>query len=132
VLTPGSFMTAGAEALKELDMAEAAVESFLSTKTKREIWDNILKRRILAAPVATVADIAADPQLKAREYFVEVESAPLQRKLTMPGAFAKFSRTPVGPSRAAPRIGEHNQDVYGGLLRLSPTRLSELRAAGVI
>jgi benzylsuccinate CoA-transferase BbsE subunit len=132
VLTPGSFMNAGAEALKELDMAEAAVESFLSTKTKADIWDNILRRRMLFAPVATVADIAADPQLKAREYFVEVESAPLQRKLTIPGAFAKLSVTPIGPAGAAPRIGAHNHDVYGELLGLSPTRLGELQAAGII
>ncbi|HLW69546.1 MAG TPA: CoA transferase [Candidatus Binataceae bacterium] len=132
VLTPGSFMTAGAEALKELDMAEAAVERFLLTKTKAEIWANILKRRILAAPVRTVADIAADPQLKAREYFVELESAPLKRRLTLPGAFAKLSKTPIGPASAAPRIGEHNHDVYGGLLGLTPARLGELRAAGVV
>jgi len=131
-LTPGAFMSAGAESLKELDRAEAAVEDFLSTKTKSEIWQNILKRRILAAPVATVADIAVDPQLKAREFFAEVEAPALQRKVTLPGAFAKFSRTPLGPAGAAPRVGEHNQAVYGGLLGITPARLAELHEAGAI
>lgn len=131
-LTPGGFMAATSKDLEELDRAEEALERFLMTKTKREIWQNILKRRILAAPVATVADIAADPQLKAREYFTEVEYPHLRRKLTLPGPFAKLSATPIGPSAAAPQIGEHNREVYCGLLRLSPDRLAELSAIGAI
>ena len=131
-LTPAGFMSAGAQDLKELDMAEEALERFLMGKTKREIWQNILKRRILAAPVATAADIAADPQLKEREYFVEVEHRGLGRKITMPGAFAKLSRTPIGPAGAAPQIGEHNREVYCGLLAMKPEQLTELRAAGAI
>lgn len=131
-LTPAGFMSARAEDLKELDMAEEALERFLMGKTKREIWQNILKRRILAAPVATAADIAADPQLKEREYFVEVEHRGLGRKITMPGAFAKLSKTPVGPAGAAPQIGEHNREVYCGLLAMKPEQLAELRAAGAV
>jgi len=97
-------MTANAEALKELELAEGAVEDFLRTKTKAEVWENVLRRRILAAPVATAADIAADQQLQAREYFVEVESSALDRKLRLPGAFAKLSKTPsarLAPHRAS-------------------------------
>ncbi|HXZ88973.1 MAG TPA: CoA transferase, partial [Candidatus Binataceae bacterium] len=78
------------------------------------------------------ADIAADPQLKEREYFVEIEHRGLGRNVTMPGAFAKLSRTPVGPAGAAPQIGEHNRDVYCGLLAMKPEQLTELRAAGAI
>jgi benzylsuccinate CoA-transferase BbsE subunit len=131
-LTPAGFMAARPEDLKELDMAEGVVERFFMNKTKREIWENILKRRILAAPVSTAADIAADPQLKSRQYFVEVDHPHLGRKLTLPGAFAKLSATPVGPAGPAPKIGEHNVEIYGGLLAMTSDRLTELRAAGVI
>ena len=131
-LTPGAFMSAKPGDLSELDRAENALERFFMTKTKHEIWENILKRRILAAPVATVADIASDPQLKDRGYFVEVESKALGRKLTLPGPFAKLSRTPLGPAGAAPQIGEHNRDVYCGLLGLSESQLIKLQAAGAI
>jgi benzylsuccinate CoA-transferase BbsE subunit len=131
-LTPEGFMNADASALDELERAEEALENFLRTKTKREIWANILKRRILAAPVATVADIAVDPQLQAREFFTEVEAPALDRKITLPGAFAKLSKTPIGPAGPPPRVGEHNQAVYGELLGLTNARLAELHAAGVI
>ena len=45
-------------------------QRFLMTKTKKELWENILQRRLFGAPVANAADIASDPQLKARDYFV--------------------------------------------------------------
>src|SRR5216684_2875415 len=47
-LTPSAFMSATGADLRELEMAEEALEQFLMTKTKREIWQNILQRRILA------------------------------------------------------------------------------------
>ena len=132
VLTPGAFMNATAEDLAELDNAEAVVEAFLMTKTKAEIWQAVMRRRILAAPVATVADIAVDQQLQAREYFVDEDAPALGRSIRMPGAFAKLSKTPLGPAGAAPRLGEHNREIYAGLLGLTDQRLSELRTAGVI
>jgi crotonobetainyl-CoA:carnitine CoA-transferase CaiB-like acyl-CoA transferase len=131
-LTPGAFIDANATDLRELEMAEDAVERFFMTRTKKEIWRNILKRRILAAPVATVEDIADDPQLKDRGYFVEIESPHLARKFTMPGAFAKLTASPVGPAGPAPQVGQHNADVYCGLLCLSAERLVQLRATGAI
>jgi crotonobetainyl-CoA:carnitine CoA-transferase CaiB-like acyl-CoA transferase len=100
--------------------------------TKREIYEGTLKRRMLLAPCSDVSDIAHDEQLKAREYFVEIDDDMLGRKLTMPGAFAKFSVTPVGPHHRAPRVGEHNSEIYGGLLGVSESRLQSLRSAGGI
>jgi len=131
-LTPSGFMAATAADLKELDDTEEAVQRFFLTKTKKELWENILKRRLFGAPLANAADIAADPQLKAREYFVTVDHAGLGRQFTLPGAFAKMSETPVGPQGAAPQLGEHDHEVYGGLLGLSNTEIIALRAAGVI
>jgi benzylsuccinate CoA-transferase BbsE subunit len=131
-LTPSGFMSATAADLKELDDTEEAIQRFFITKTKKELWQNILKRRLFGAPVANAADIADDAQLKARDYFVKVDHAGLGRQFTLPGAFAKMSETPVGPQGAAPQLGEHNHDVYGGLLGMSKPEIVALRAAGVI
>jgi benzylsuccinate CoA-transferase BbsE subunit len=131
-LTPSGFMSATDADLRELEMAEEALERFLMTKTKKEIWQNILRRRILAAPLSTVADIAEDPQLASRHYFVEIDAPQLERKFVMPGPFAKLSATPVGPVGPAPQIGQHNREVYCGLLGLTADRLVRLRAIGAI
>jgi benzylsuccinate CoA-transferase BbsE subunit len=131
--TPGLFMKPTAEDLAHVDDMEDRIEAFFMTMTKQEIYAQTLKRRLLLAPVATEADIARDVQLKSREYFVQVDHADtVGRNLTMPGAFAKLSETPITISHRAPRLGEHNDEVYGELLGRSAHQLSELRAIGAI
>jgi benzylsuccinate CoA-transferase BbsE subunit len=131
--TPGLFMKATPEDLSHVTDMEERIEKFFLTMTKSEIYAQTLKRRLLLAPVATEADIARDVQLKAREYFVEVDHTDtVGRKLTMPGAFAKLSETPIVINRRAPRLGEHNDEIYGELLGRSTRQLSELRAIGAI
>jgi benzylsuccinate CoA-transferase BbsE subunit len=129
---PGMFMALTDRDRFEISDLEDRIQRFFMTMTKKEIYEQTLKRRILLGPVATVADIAEDPQLKAREYFIEVEHDTVGRKITMPGAFAKLSVTPIGPPARAPRIGENNEEIYRGLLGMSAARIAELRAAGAI
>ncbi|MGZ6242923.1 MAG: CaiB/BaiF CoA transferase family protein [Candidatus Binataceae bacterium] len=129
---PGILMKATEQDRDEIADLEERVQRFFNTMTKREIYAEALKRRILLAPVATAADIADDEQLKARNYFVRVEYDTLGRTLTLPGAFAKFSATPVGPGGRAPRLGEHNAEVWGELLGIDGARLGRLRAIGAI
>jgi formyl-CoA transferase len=50
----------------------------------------------------------------------------------MPGVIPKFSRTPGRVAHAGPRLGEHNEAVYGGLLGLGATALAQLAREGVI
>ena len=131
--TPGLFMKATEADLGQITDMESAIENLFMTMTKDEIYAQTLKRRLLLAPVATEADIARDVQLKARGYFVEVDHTDtLGRPLTMPGPFAKLSETPITMSRRAPRLGEHNDEIYGALLGRSTAQLAELRASGAI
>jgi len=131
--TPGLFMKPTEDDLAHITDMEDRVEKFFMTMTKEEIYAQTLKRRLLLAPVATEADIARDVQLKARDYFVKVDHTDtVGRTLTMPGAFAKLSETPIEINRRAPRLGEHNDEIYGDLLGRSAEQLTELRAIGAI
>jgi crotonobetainyl-CoA:carnitine CoA-transferase CaiB-like acyl-CoA transferase len=74
--------------------------------------------------------VLAQPHLRARGAFQELDD-PRAGLLTYPGA-------PFRPGaggwelRPAPRLGEHNAEVYGELLGLRARDLVRLRAAGVI
>jgi crotonobetainyl-CoA:carnitine CoA-transferase CaiB-like acyl-CoA transferase len=116
----------------ELVRIEEAVEAFLVTRTKVEIYREGVRRRILVAPCATVADIAADPQLAARDYFQPVEDPALGRSVRLPGPFARLSATPLAPARRAPEPGEDNARVYGALLGYGADALTELMRDGVV
>src|SRR5271163_171841 len=129
---PGMFMKMTEEDHRQIDDLESTIQRFLLTMTKHEIYAQGLKRRIFLAPVATAADIAADDQLKARDFWIQVPHDTLGRSLTFPGPFAKMSATPIGSTTRAPRIGEHSDEIYRSLLGLTPERLTKLRAAGSI
>ena len=110
---PATFMNAKGDAVqREIDAIETAITTFLKTLTKAEIYAQALKRRILLAPVSTVADIAASEQLAARNYFVPVEHEDLQETIPYPGPFVKMSQTPLAVAGRAPHIGEHTKEVY--------------------
>ncbi len=129
---PGVFMKLTEQDHREIEELESSIQRFFLTLTKREIYAQGLKRRIFLAPVASVADIAADEQLKARDFWVTVPHDTLGRTLTFPGPFAKLSATPIGAPTRAPRIGEHNDEIYRGLLGITGDRLSQLRSLGAI
>ena len=112
--------------------SEQAVYDFFAGKTKMELYHGAIERRILLAPVSTPADIAGDKQLAARDYFRTVRHDTVGRNLPMPGRFARFSGVPTGGLAPAPRLGEHNLDVYRDLLGVDLSRLRHLYSTGVI
>ncbi len=91
------------------DALIATLEGFLRARTKQELLDAAVERRLLLAPVLTLADVLESPQLHAREWWREHEVA--GRKLPHPGPFARFDRTPIAYRRGAPRVGEHTREV---------------------
>lgn len=130
--TPAIFMALGERDLQENAEMERQVERFFATMTKHEIYAEGARRGVLLAPVMSAADTAADEQLAARNFFVDVDHPALGRTLRIPGAFAKFSRTPLDVARLAPTLGEHNELVYRNLLGYSAEHIAGLRAAGAI
>jgi benzylsuccinate CoA-transferase BbsE subunit len=111
------------------------IDLFLCELTQRhtvsEIYHEGQRRHIAFTPVSTAADVARDPQLAARGYFVELDH-PARGRLRYPGAPYRLERTPWALRGPAPRVGEHNRDVYVDGLGLPPERLEALRNDGVV
>ena len=84
-----------------------------------------------AAPVNNVVEMVDDPQVRAREMFVEMDHPKFGRVKTT-GTPLKLSETPGQIRWLAPMPGEHNDDVYVGLLGHSKEELARWRAEGVI
>jgi len=101
----------------ELERARDVVAEFLAGRTKAEVLAASLARRLLAAPVQTVADVAESPQFEARRFWVELGDG--ERHRVLPGPFAQVNADAFVFRRPAPRLGEHNAEVFGELLGLS-------------
>jgi len=117
---------------QEYDQVAQRIGAFLMTRTIDELYARSVRERLLLAPIATVKDMLASPQLRERGFFVEVEHPRLGQTFRYPGAFARFSRTPLLPPAPAPQLGEHNTEVYRELLGCDDVQLHALRSAGVI
>jgi len=100
---------------EEYDIVANRVQRYLLTKTSAELYDIAVKEGLFLAPFATVKDIIESPQTQARGAVVSVEYPHLGRSFLYPGPFAQMSATPISRFRRAPRVGEHNDEVYQSL-----------------
>jgi crotonobetainyl-CoA:carnitine CoA-transferase CaiB-like acyl-CoA transferase len=104
---------------------------WLLERTKQEIMERAQAARVLATAVNTPEDVLHDRHFRAREFFVGVPH-PDAGVVTQPGPPFRMAETPWCIRRCAPRLGQHNEEIYGGMLGLSKEELMVLREQGVI
>jgi len=100
--------------------------------TKAEFLEEAFKREMIGYPVANARDILEDPHLKDREFWQRIDEPMLGIPWRFPGIFARFSQMAPARLRPAPRVGEHNSEIYERELGLSPGDLARLREENVI
>ena len=86
---------------------------------------------IPVGPALSIPEVLADKHLWEREVMME-EELPEGKKILVPGpTIIKYSKTPTtaGP---IPKYGEHNVEIYGGVLGLNEHEMARLVAEGVI
>jgi crotonobetainyl-CoA:carnitine CoA-transferase CaiB-like acyl-CoA transferase len=94
----------------DIDEARAAVRAFLLTKTKAEVLDAALERRLLCMAIFDTGDIAASEHLQERGFWATVDIDGTATRI--PGRMAQVSGDGQPTVRhRAPRVGEHTADV---------------------
>ncbi|MFN0089485.1 MAG: CaiB/BaiF CoA transferase family protein [Acidimicrobiales bacterium] len=107
----GMALTSGEEPPAEYARVQGCIEAFTASRTKAELLEGAMNRRVLVAPVTSTADVVESEQFADRRYFEEVEHAELGRSIRYPGPWARLSRTPLEVLPRAPRLGEHTAAV---------------------
>jgi crotonobetainyl-CoA:carnitine CoA-transferase CaiB-like acyl-CoA transferase len=125
----GDLLLRGEEPLAEFERVKACIEACTRTRTKAELLAAALARGLLIAPVSTLDEVRASPQLAAREYWQPLQHPELGRAVSYPGPFARFGASPVRYRRRPPTVGEHNAEVYAGELGLDA---GELARRGIV
>lgn len=113
------------------DELDAILLPWLLERTRREVFEQLQAYSVMCAPIQTVDEVFNDPQVLAREFFVEVEH-PVAGTFLYPGAPFIMEETPWAVRRPAPLLGQHNEEVYCGMLGLSKQELMALYAQGII
>jgi formyl-CoA transferase len=103
----------------------------ITERQPRAHWLSLFELNdIPCGPINDYAQVFADAQVVAREMVVDVDHPTLGRIRSI-GSAIKMSATPPEVRRRAPRLGEHTDEVLGGL-GFNPSEIAALRAAGAI
>jgi crotonobetainyl-CoA:carnitine CoA-transferase CaiB-like acyl-CoA transferase len=113
------------------DAINAIVGEWCRQHTAAEIEAIMVAAQVPVTRAFSIADIAADPHYAARGDIVTVDD-PTIGPVKQPAVYPRLSATPGRIARGAPTLGEHNEEIYRGLLGLTDAQLEELRARRVI
>jgi crotonobetainyl-CoA:carnitine CoA-transferase CaiB-like acyl-CoA transferase len=98
---------------------------------RREDWLRWLAEKdVPAAPINTLDEVFADPQVSQYGFPAEVEH-PTMGKMKLVGNAVDMSRTPPSIDRPPPTLGEHTDEILAGLGYDGPA-IIDLRTKGVI
>lgn len=103
-------------------MVGEAINEFCLPRTRAEIVDHLVAHDVPAAPVNTLKDAVAEPQLREREMIVEVEHA-TRGQISITGSPMHMTKTPGTVRRAAPTSGQDSEYILTELLNQSPAQV---------
>ena len=111
---------------------DAVVAVWTAPRTVAEVAAALVAASVPAGRIYRAPDMLADPHFAARAALVDV-ATPHWGAVTMQNACPRLSATPSAVRSPAPSIvGEHNAEIYGGLLGLSDDAIAALQASGSI
>ncbi len=114
------------------DRLDEELARWCSRHDRDELVELLAKHGVPAAPVLAPRDIAANPHTRARGFFETVDH-PVVGTHDLPGLPFRLSERGTGWLRSPPpTLGQHNDEVLGGVLGLSDDEIRGLRADGVI
>ena len=126
----------GCSKLGDVAASEEKTKVFFDTIDKlfaantREHWLKVLRGAdIVSAPINTLPEVVADPDVLANEYITVVDH-PKVGKVKEVGYPWKFSKTPA-KAGIAPELGQHTDEVLKGV-GYSAAEIEEFRKEGVI
>ena len=121
------------ERLKNAAEVEAMVTKWSQNLSTEEALRILREKKIPCDPVLEAREVLEDPQLKSRGMIQELRhplNAPTGVKTA--GFPIRFSEIPADYPGPAPALGQHNEEIYRGLLGLSKEEMEQMKKEGVI
>jgi crotonobetainyl-CoA:carnitine CoA-transferase CaiB-like acyl-CoA transferase len=114
------------------DIIDPVVAEWVASLTAEEIMAAAEQIPIPAGICHEQTEVAGHPHVKAREMLVEVPFPDGSGNTLVTGLPIRMSATPTEIQRSFPAVGEHNEEIYCGLLGHSREDLTRLSEEGII
>jgi crotonobetainyl-CoA:carnitine CoA-transferase CaiB-like acyl-CoA transferase len=96
------------------DALKALMSEWILSWKAQELYRAAQEHRIPFAPINTMRSLYENEHLRERQFFTELEQPAIGR-LKLPGMPSRYGRSSWAIRRPAPRLGEHNQELFGSL-----------------
>ncbi len=116
------------ENMEELD---GMISAWTRERSVEAVIEVLAEAGVPTGKVFTAEDMLEDPHYGARENVVTVED-PEIGAFPMQNVVPRLSETPGEVRWTGPALGQHNEEVYGGLLKLSKEERAGLRERGIV
>ncbi len=116
------------ENMEELD---EMISAWTRERSVEEVIEVLAEAGVPTGKVFTAVDMVEDPHYAARENVVTVED-PEIGAFPMQNVVPRLSETPGKVRWTGPALGQHNDEVYGGLLKLGEEDRAGLRERGIV
>jgi CoA:oxalate CoA-transferase len=118
--------------MDHIELLDEVLEQYTQQHDRDEIVKVMRDNRIPCSPVVQIDEIQADEQLAARGMFNRSFTFENVDRATIPNPVIKFSGSPSDIASRAPDLGQHNAEIYTGLLGIDVDALKKLKRKHVI
>jgi CoA:oxalate CoA-transferase len=130
-LTNDPRFKTNADRIAHMEETDAVVTEWTRTLPKMEVFARAKANRVPCAPVRTAPEVMHDPHMHERGMLEDVDHPELG-PITVPTTPLRLHGSGKPPMAPSPKIGQHNEEIYGGWLGLSAAEIAALREEGVI
>jgi len=120
-----------AKRVEHMQEVDAVIEAWTRTLPRDEAFAITRRHRVPSAPVRDLAEVMHDPHMHARGMLEHIDHPDLGN-IVVPGSPLRFHGADRIATTPSPRIGQHNDEVYGKWLGLSQAEIAALSRDGVI
>jgi CoA:oxalate CoA-transferase len=112
------------------DEVDGIVSEWTRVHTRDHLVRTLMERGVPCAPVRSVAEVVADPEIERRGMLVPSQSA-TRGAIRVLGSPVRLSDTPRDSPAPPPALGEHTAEVLSAI-GIDAAELDRLRAGGVV
>jgi crotonobetainyl-CoA:carnitine CoA-transferase CaiB-like acyl-CoA transferase len=117
---------------EQRDIIDPIVSQWVASMTADEVIAEAEKIPIPAGHCYDQTEVYHDPQVQAGEMFIEAPFPDGSGKIPVSNSPLKMSATPLKIERSFPSVGQHNEEIYTGVLGYTRKQVAKLEEEGVI
>jgi len=119
-----TMLESGDVKVEQWEEAKESVARCTSSKTKAELLEVAMERKLLMAPIADVSEVLASDQLSHRSYFDRIDLG--GEEIEAPGRFALTKQTPLKAASRVSNLGANTEEVLAAARTLPLSEFGDI------